>query len=229
MPSFRPAHLRTCVAIVGVCILGSSLCANTPPPSHVQGLHRAGLGARQVRVSVRDDQGRVRPEMQPGIAVIKNARWSPNDAERDGASEFEVLLSAARLLEQHALPGLVGIGNQHGAFLPAAELALSRVAAMGLPVVKVSAAGSVAANDENLFIEAGTLSTFSPNVFLALAPSLRPGTYSPPPPMSWPRYAARLIATKPISIRGPGPASASRRARIGSIAALPGGRGHVGC
>jgi hypothetical protein len=167
MPSFRPAHLRTCVAIVGVCILGSSLCANTPPPSHVQGLHRAGLGARQVRVSVRDDQGRVRPEMQPGIAVIKNARWSPNDAERDGASEFEVLLSAARLLEQHALPGLVGIGNQHGAFLPAAELALSRVAAMGLPVVKVSAAGSVAANDENLFIEAGTLSTEDAKSLLA--------------------------------------------------------------
>lgn len=161
------AHLRTCAAIVGACMLGSSLWANTPSPSHVQGLHRAGLGAKQVRVSVRDSLGRVRPEMQPGIAVIKNARWSPNDAERDGASEFEVLLSAARLLDQHALPGLVGIGNQHGAFLPAAELALSRVAVMGLPVVKVSAAGSVAANDENLFIEAGSLSTDDAKSLLA--------------------------------------------------------------
>lgn len=161
------ARLSLWAAFAGSIAFLSTLTAAPSLPLEVPGLARSGLGTKRVVVAVRDTAGRVNVQAQPGITVLKSARWSPNDAEREGASEFEVLLSVARLLEKHPLPGLIGIGNQNGAFLPAAEQALTRAATMGVPVVKLSASGTLASNPENLFIEAGSLSPDEAKVLLA--------------------------------------------------------------
>lgn len=128
-------------------------------PSSVLGVCRSGLGTKSVKVAVRDSKGQIRPESMPGIAVLKTTAWSPNDAERDGACEFEVLLSVARLLQNHALAGVVGLGDRNGHFLPAAEQALTRSVLMGVPVVKVASSGHTRLDTDNLYVESRGLST----------------------------------------------------------------------
>jgi len=164
---FPDAYSRLTAALFGIVIGAASLQAQDRLPASVPGLCRVGLGTKAVKVAVRDAAGSLLQGAQPGIAVLKSARWSPNDAERDGASEFEVFLCVGRLLDAHALAGVVGIGNRNGAFLPAAEQALSRAVAMGLPVVKVSLSGVLETNSENFFIEAGALTADEARAALA--------------------------------------------------------------
>jgi hypothetical protein len=116
---------------------------------------------------VKDRSGQVREEARPNIAVLRTVAWSPDDAARDGASEFEILICAARLLDQHALAGIVGVGNRQGAFLPSAEVAFQRIAHMGMPIVRLAKdnAGSSASSD--LFIEGGSLSADEARQLLA--------------------------------------------------------------
>ena len=155
---YRPRFSALAVATALLAFSGV-LCAERALPATVPGLCRNGLNTRVVKVEIEDAHGRLRPDAAPGIALVRSTRWSPNDAERDGASEFEILLSVARLLESHPLAGVIGVGNRNGAFLPAAERALERAASMGLPVVKLAAQGSLPVNPDNLFIEAGSLSS----------------------------------------------------------------------
>ncbi|HEX2853507.1 MAG TPA: hypothetical protein VHO24_09730 [Opitutaceae bacterium] len=94
---------------------------------------------------------------EPAVAVLYGSAWSPGDAARDGAAEFEVLLCAARVRHAAPLAGIVGVGARRGSFPPAAELALERVAHMGVPVVRVAQQGALSANENDVFIEAGSL------------------------------------------------------------------------
>jgi hypothetical protein len=94
---------------------------------------------------------------EPAVAVLYGAAWSPDDAARDGAAEFEVLLCAARLRQTSPLAGIVGVGRRHAAFSPAAEIALQRVAHMGFPVVRLAGSGPLPAHQGDVFIEAGLL------------------------------------------------------------------------
>jgi len=167
MRLFPDAASRLTAVLFGIAIGAASLQGQERLPASVPGLSRVGLGTKVVKVSVRDASGGLLQSAQPGIAVLKSARWSPNDAERDGASEFEVFLCIGRLLDAHALAGVVGIGNRNGAFLPAAEQALGRAVAMGVPVVKVSVSGNLQTNLENLFIEAGSLTADEARTALA--------------------------------------------------------------
>lgn len=94
---------------------------------------------------------------EPAVAVLYGSAWSPGDSARDGAAEFEVLLCAARVRQAAPLAGIVGVGARRGSFPPAAELALERVAHMGVPVVRLASNGTLSANDGDVFIEAGSL------------------------------------------------------------------------
>lgn len=94
---------------------------------------------------------------EPAVAVLYGSAWSPGDAARDGAAEFEILLCAARVRQTTPLAGIVGVGARQGSFPPAAELALERVAHMGIPIVRVAQTGTLSANDGDVFIEAGSL------------------------------------------------------------------------
>jgi len=95
---------------------------------------------------------------EPKVAVLYGAKWSPGDAARDGAAEFEVLMCAANVRQGNAPGGIVGVGPRHGAFCPSAEMVLERVAHMGVAVVRLAAAEPMPAHDGDAFVEAGTLS-----------------------------------------------------------------------
>lgn len=146
------------IAMMAALMMAGALQTHASRAITVPGLCRSGLGTQVVKVEVKDAQGRLRTEVVPSVAVVKSPSWSPNDAEREGASEFEILISIAQLLETTPLAGVVGVGNRNGAFLPAAEQALARTVAMGLPVVKLSADGALPVIPDNLYIEAGSLS-----------------------------------------------------------------------
>ncbi|MEO5958093.1 MAG: hypothetical protein ABIR80_03170 [Opitutaceae bacterium] len=93
-----------------------------------------------------------------GVAVLRAAPWSPGDAAREGAGEFEVLMCGARLQLQHRAAGIIGVGDRHGLFTLGAERALRQLALRGLPVVKLSRDGDVVADPEELFLDARGLS-----------------------------------------------------------------------
>jgi hypothetical protein len=95
---------------------------------------------------------------EPAVAVLFGSAWSPGDAARDGAAEFEVLMCVAQVRQANPVAGLVGVGYRHGGFPPAAETALERVAHMGIPVVRLARNSSMPAHQGDVFIEAGTLS-----------------------------------------------------------------------
>jgi hypothetical protein len=103
----------------------------------------------------------------PGVAVLKSAPWSPGDTVREGAGEFEVLVSAAQLRRDHALAGVVGIGNRHGLFLQGAERALQHLALSGMPIVKLTTGGDLASDPSGLFIGAHGLRTEEARALLA--------------------------------------------------------------
>ncbi len=148
-----------CLRLIALLVSAVTVAqAASDLPATVMGLKLSAAGTRAVEVSVRDRSGQLRAGVEPGIAVLRASRWSPNDPAADGASEFEVLVTFARLLRQHPLAGIVGVGSRNGIFQPAAEQALARVVAMGVPVVRLSPDQVVPADANNLFIEAGRLS-----------------------------------------------------------------------
>lgn len=103
----------------------------------------------------------------PNVTVLYSSGWSPGDVARDGAAEFEVLMCAARLRSGTQPGGLVGVGNRRGTFPPAAEMALERVALMGIPVVRLAQGESMPTHSGDLFIEAGSLSAAEAQRLLA--------------------------------------------------------------
>jgi hypothetical protein len=93
-----------------------------------------------------------------GVAVLHAAPWSQGDEVREGAGEFEVLLQAARLQQNHRATGIVGVGDRHGFFNNGAERALRLLVLRGTPVVKLARGSDLAADPEQLFIDASGLS-----------------------------------------------------------------------
>jgi hypothetical protein len=89
-----------------------------------------------------------------GVAVLRDAPWSPGDTAREGAGEFEVLICAAKLQRDHRAAGIVGVGNRHGMFVNSAERALRHLALRGFPIAKLAQGGDVAADPDQLFIDA---------------------------------------------------------------------------
>lgn len=102
-----------------------------------------------------------------GVAVLRAAPWSPGDVAREGAGEFEVLLCAARLQQKHRSAGIVGIGDRHGLFTFGAERALRLLALRGVPIVKLARGGDVAADPDQLFLDATGLNEAEASVVLA--------------------------------------------------------------
>jgi hypothetical protein len=147
-------------------------------PASVSGLLRRGRNVQTQAVALKNKAGKVRPEALPAVAVLHGVAWSPDDAAREGAGEMEILICAARLLDQRSLAGIVGVGNRNGSFIPAAEVALQRIASMGLPVVRLARGNSTLTDTDNLFIEGGELTPHQAKELLATC-LLRHGALPP--------------------------------------------------
>lgn len=91
------------------------------------------------------------------VAILRSVAWSPLDAARDGAGEFEVLLCVAQLQRTHRLAGLVSVGDRHGVRRGGGEKALTHAALSGLPVVRLAPGGTVAATPWDIFLDGGQL------------------------------------------------------------------------
>jgi hypothetical protein len=87
-----------------------------------------------------------------GVAILHAVPWSPGDAVREGAGEFEVLLRVAQLQRSHRVAGLISVGDRHGMRPSGGERALTRAALTGIPVVKLARGGEVAATPDELFL-----------------------------------------------------------------------------
>lgn len=161
--SRRLIHCRSArlgaVFFLALAVTGAAAEGGPPHgPRKVPGVVISGSGTRAVPVTVRDASGRLLPEVTPQVEILRTGAWSPDDPERDGASEFEVLLAAARLVRSHRLAGLVSVGNDRGTALPPAERALQRAAAMGVPVVRVGSPEGLTAHPDGVFVNACGLS-----------------------------------------------------------------------
>lgn len=122
---------------------------------------------------------------EPVIAVVRNIAWSPADAQREGACEFEVFLTVAQLKQHHREVGLVGVGNHNGRLSTPAERALEHMALRGIPIAKIAAAGgSVAHDSDALFVNAGSLPETAACSLLQQCIQ----RYGPPPAATDPRH-----------------------------------------
>lgn len=92
------------------------------------------------------------------VAVVHAPAWSQGDPAREGAAELVVLLEIARLRQENAPGGLVGVGDRRGQFSAGAEAALQRAVLMGVPVVKLARNGRVLPAPHGLFLDGGNLS-----------------------------------------------------------------------
>jgi hypothetical protein len=106
-----------------------------------------GLAAAATTARASDDR----------IAVIRAAAWSPGDAVREGAGEFEVLLRVARLQREHPAVAVIGIGDRRGWFPAGAERALRFVAMQGVPVARIATGGDAGIDPDGIFLDAGKL------------------------------------------------------------------------
>jgi hypothetical protein len=96
------------------------------------------------------------PEPIPRVAVLRSAAWSPGDTVRDGAGEFAVFLTAARLQRAHRAAGLVAVCDRHGLLRTGGETALRRLVHTGLAIVKLTPAAA-AVDPHPGFLQGGTL------------------------------------------------------------------------
>jgi hypothetical protein len=92
------------------------------------------------------------------VAVVRAAPWSPGDSVREGAGEFEVLMSVARLQREHHSAAVIAVGGRHGLFTAGAERALRFVALRGVPVARLASGGELALDPDALFLDCGHLS-----------------------------------------------------------------------
>lgn len=144
----------------------------------VNGLVLSGTHTKPVAVKVCDSQGQPNTAIQPGIAVLRGDTYSPTDPVREGAREFKVFLTVAKLIRQSPLAAVIGITSRSGLLLPESEHALTRSVLMGVPVVTVSALGEVNPDPSNLFVEAGRLSETDARTILVQC-MLRYGAFPP--------------------------------------------------
>lgn len=95
----------------------------------------------------------------PLVAVVADAPWSPADAARDGAAEFQILLRLAQLQSTEKSVGLVGVGNRRGIFQQGTQRALEFAARRGVPVVRLACGmNAEPIEGSDLFINGGVLS-----------------------------------------------------------------------
>jgi len=123
----------------------------------VNGLVLSGTHTKPVALTVCDSRGQPNHNLTPGIAVLRRDSFSPTDPAREGAREFAVFLTVAKLIRQSPLSAVIGITSRNGLLLPESAQALTRSVLMGVPVVTVSNGGQVSPDSNNLFIEAGRL------------------------------------------------------------------------
>lgn len=160
--ALRERMSRVLASLLALAVPGVGVCFGVPEPAEKRVLRVSPAGLQSVPSTAFAPS----PD-QVAVAVIQSAPWAPNAPARDGAREFEILITAVSLAKQKPLVGLVGVGNRAGLLQPEAERALERLVWMGVPVVKVATRGTADADPENLFIEAGELSAAASETLLA--------------------------------------------------------------
>ena len=144
----------------------------------VNGLVLSGTHTKTVALTVCDSHGQPNHDITPGIAVLRGDTYSPTDPVREGAREFKVFLTVAKLIRQSPLAGVIGITSRNGLLLPESAQALTRSVLMGVPVVTVAALGQVNADPNSLFIAAGRLDEADAQAVLSQC-MLRYGNFQP--------------------------------------------------
>lgn len=170
-------RLRTTIAALLTLALTSLALARDLSVT-VNGLVLSGTRTKSVALTVCDRRGEPNPAIQPGIAVLHGDTWSPTDPVREGAREFKVFLTVAKLIRESPLSAVIGITSRNGLLLPESAHALNRSVLMGVPVVTVSIAGQVQPDATNLFVEAGRLNETDARAVLAQC-MLRYGNFQP--------------------------------------------------
>jgi hypothetical protein len=174
------ASLLACIAV--------SVAAAEDLSVKVNGLVLSGTRTKLVALTVRDSHGQLARDLQPGIAVLATDAWSPGDPTRDGARNFKVLLTVAKLIQSHPLVGVIGIANRNGLLPPEAKQALTRSVLMGVPVVTVASQNPIRHDHDQLFIEAGGMSEVEARTLLSQC-MLRFGNLQPSADPSHPSEA----------------------------------------
>lgn len=144
----------------------------------VNGLVLSGTHTKPVLLTVCDSHGQPNSAITPGIAVLRGDTYSPADPAREGAREFKVFLTVAKLIRQSPLSAVIGITSRNGLLLPESAQALNRSVLMGVPVITVSTTGQVSPDATNLFVEAGRLSEADARAVLTQC-MLRYGNFQP--------------------------------------------------
>jgi hypothetical protein len=125
------------------------------------------------------------------IAVLHSAVAMPGDATREGAGEFDVMVSVARLENDHGAVGIVGVGNRHGLFPQGGEHALRFFALRGIPVAKLTRGGDLASDPDGLFLGGSGLTEAEASTVLARCLQ----RFGPPPSAADPDHpTARELA-----------------------------------
>lgn len=155
------------VAATEIVVLRPSAYLAESLPTTVEGIARTGTTSIATAVTLKDRRGDLHRDAASAVATLESAAWSPDDPERDGAGEFEVLLCTARLVRDHPLPGIVSIGNRHGALLGPTEDALRRSVFYGVPVVRVARNGQVSGQPDDLLLNGRELSAAEAQRILA--------------------------------------------------------------
>ena len=97
-----------------------------------------GGALRKVAVPIKDGQGNLLGTAIPKVTIVKHARYLPEDASGDPASEVDILARIEKNLRDAPLAGFVAEGSApFGSMSTAVDAALKRAAFSGMPVVRV--------------------------------------------------------------------------------------------
>ena len=144
----------------------------------VNGLVLSGTHTKSVTLTICDSHGQPNHQITPGIAVLRGDTYAPTDAAREGAREFKVFLTVAKLIRQSPLSAVIGITSRNGLLLPESAQALTRSVLMGVPVVTVANLGQVSPDANSLFVAAGRLNEADARAVLEQC-MLRYGNFQP--------------------------------------------------
>lgn len=107
-------------------------------PEAVEGVGMNGGALRKVAVRIKDGQGNLLGTAIPKVTIVKHARYLPEDASGDPASEVDILARIEKNLRDAPLAGFVAEGSApFGSMSTAVDAALKRAAFSGMPVVRV--------------------------------------------------------------------------------------------
>jgi L-asparaginase len=108
-------------------------------PTGVQGSRLRGSIIDTIAVPIKDSAGNLLATAIPKVAIVKHARYLPEDTTGNAGQEVDILARIEKNLREAPLAGFVAEGSApFGAMSNSVDAALKRATFSGMPVVKVS-------------------------------------------------------------------------------------------